>query len=113
MIMTKYVYLSVFLVSVSIAESDLPELTASDQLSEISNHQSKPAKAALPELSATQELLDIRLEEPLAEYSAPPRQDSSSPDRIRLSTSDQPDSDDSFYLAAPPHLMEAARTDKE
>ena len=106
--MCKAIILLVCFVAVSFAGSDIPNLQDASYSPGISDQTGKPTKDEPSELSDSPER-----EELTRSYHNAPQQELPLFAEMHLSISDLPDSDDSFHLAAPPHLLETAKTTKE
>jgi len=96
---------------VCIAGSDLSSLTIFPQLPELYGPHDKPVMETVSDQPDTPELTCFPLERHSAEYTAVPRQELPCIDKIALSTSDMPDSDDSFFVQSSPRTLPTEKQD--
>jgi len=87
------------------AGSDLPSFTIFHQPPELSDHSEKPVTKTESDQPDIPELTFPQPEELSAGYTAAPRQELPDIDEVTLSTSDTPDSDDSFFVQPPSHIL--------
>ncbi|MCK5034717.1 MAG: hypothetical protein KAS73_02410 [Candidatus Sabulitectum sp.] len=111
--MCKAIILLVCFVTVSFAGSDIPNLQDASYSPGISDQTGKPTKDEPSELSDSPGREESRREELTRSYHSAPQQELPLFTEMHLSISDLPDSDDSFHLAAPPHLLETGKKTRE
>ncbi|MCK5841776.1 MAG: hypothetical protein KAH31_06400 [Candidatus Sabulitectum sp.] len=111
--MCKSIILIVCFVAASFAGSDIPSLQDTSCSLGISDQTGKPTKNDPSELSDSPAREESRGEELNRSYNSAPQQELPLFMEMHLSISDLPDSDDSFRLAAPPHLLETGKKTKE
>ncbi|GEM_PF-5415120 len=103
--MLKVFFVLILSSMVCVAGSDLPPLTIFSQPPELSEHSDNSVTETESNLLETPELTCPRPSKNSVEYTATPRQELPNIDEIALSTSDRPDSDDSFFVQSSPRVF--------